>query len=49
MDFYGTQMYQMALLNAYIYLLFYYTWKLDDTTQACLASLVTFVITLYHY
>jgi len=43
----------MALLNAYLYLLFidlanFYTWKLDDTTQACLASWVTFVITLYH-
>jgi len=33
----------MALLNAYLYLLFidvanFHTWKLDDTTQACLAS-----------
>jgi len=44
----------MALLNAYLYPLFidlanFHTWKLDDTTQACLASWVTFVITLYHY
>ena len=41
----------MALLNVYLYLLFidlanFHTWKLDDTTQACLASRVTFVITL---
>jgi len=36
----------MALLNAYLYLLFidlanFNTKKLDDTTQACLAARVT--------
>ena len=42
----------MALINAYLYLLFidlanFHIWELDDTTttQACLASWVTFVIT----
>jgi len=44
----------MALLNAYLYLLFidpanFHTRKLDDMMQACLAAWVTFVITLYHY